>query len=344
MEAIRLGLPTVALVLAYLVGINVLGARLGRGQKDARDYFLGNHAMPWGAVLRLDRRDRDVGADVSLGAGRRLHERLHVPAARLRLRRRPVRRRGVASSGLFPQGDPHGLRAARGAIRAAGAPHHVLLFMGTRVLAAAVRLAVPAIPIAILLRIPVWTAILALAAGTALYTLARRNQGRHLDRPDPGLSLSVRSGRGARPSARPGARRAFGRVRRPRRRGKSRPPLRLRSRPRAALHVLVRASRRRVSHDGEPRRRSADRAAAARLPRPARRAEGARRERLRRARPDGALHDDRRAALRALRGPPASTLPTRSSRLSSSATCRRCSRPTSSRGSSRRRCAPSPRP
>ena len=46
-----------------------------------------------------------------------------------------------------------------------------LLFMVTRVLAAAVRLAVPAIPIALILGIPVWAAILLLAAGTALYTL-----------------------------------------------------------------------------------------------------------------------------------------------------------------------------
>ena len=32
-------------------GINVLGAWIGRGQKDAREYFLGSHAMPWWAVM-----------------------------------------------------------------------------------------------------------------------------------------------------------------------------------------------------------------------------------------------------------------------------------------------------
>ena len=51
MESLRLALPTLALILVYLVGINVLGAYLGRGQKDARDYFLGSHAMPWWAVM-----------------------------------------------------------------------------------------------------------------------------------------------------------------------------------------------------------------------------------------------------------------------------------------------------
>ncbi|MGZ6988100.1 MAG: sodium:solute symporter family transporter [Thermoanaerobaculia bacterium] len=45
-----------------------------------------------------------------------------------------------------------------------------LIFMVTRVMAASVRLAVPAIPIALILGIPVWTAILILAAATALYT------------------------------------------------------------------------------------------------------------------------------------------------------------------------------
>ena len=29
----------------------MLGAWLGRGQKDAKDYFLGGHAMPWWAVM-----------------------------------------------------------------------------------------------------------------------------------------------------------------------------------------------------------------------------------------------------------------------------------------------------
>jgi Na+/proline symporter len=51
MESVRLGVPTVVAIVVYLVGINVLGAFLGRGQKDARDYFLGSHAMPWWAVM-----------------------------------------------------------------------------------------------------------------------------------------------------------------------------------------------------------------------------------------------------------------------------------------------------
>src|SRR6201993_1973134 len=51
MESFRLGLPALILIVAYLAAINLLGAWIGRRQKDARDYFLGSHAMPWWAVL-----------------------------------------------------------------------------------------------------------------------------------------------------------------------------------------------------------------------------------------------------------------------------------------------------
>ena len=51
METLRIGLPALVLIAVYLAGINVLGAWIGRGQKDARDYFLGSHAMPWWAVM-----------------------------------------------------------------------------------------------------------------------------------------------------------------------------------------------------------------------------------------------------------------------------------------------------
>src|SRR6266508_3887416 len=51
MESFRLGVPALLLIVAYLAAINVLGAWIGRRQKDARDYFLGSHALPWWAVL-----------------------------------------------------------------------------------------------------------------------------------------------------------------------------------------------------------------------------------------------------------------------------------------------------
>src|SRR5215467_12246985 len=50
-ESLRIAGPALALVVLYLAGINALGAYLGRGQRDFRDYFLGSHAMPWWAVM-----------------------------------------------------------------------------------------------------------------------------------------------------------------------------------------------------------------------------------------------------------------------------------------------------
>src|SRR5512139_2785382 len=51
MELLRVGLPALVAIAIYLAGIDLLGAWLGRGQRDAGDYFLGRHAMPWWAVM-----------------------------------------------------------------------------------------------------------------------------------------------------------------------------------------------------------------------------------------------------------------------------------------------------
>jgi len=40
-----------AVVVLYLAGTTALGIRLGRSQRDARDYFIADHAIPWWAVL-----------------------------------------------------------------------------------------------------------------------------------------------------------------------------------------------------------------------------------------------------------------------------------------------------
>ena len=40
-----------AVLLAYLVGTTALGMWLGRNQKDARDYFVADRAIPWWAIL-----------------------------------------------------------------------------------------------------------------------------------------------------------------------------------------------------------------------------------------------------------------------------------------------------
>ena len=41
----------IAVVATYLVGTTALGVRLGRRQRDARDYFVASHSIPWWAIL-----------------------------------------------------------------------------------------------------------------------------------------------------------------------------------------------------------------------------------------------------------------------------------------------------
>ena len=102
MESLRVGLPTLVLILVYLAGINVLGAWLGRGQKDARDYFLGSHAMPWWAVMASIVATETSALTFLSIPGDAYRTRLHVPAARLRLRPRADRRLLSASARLLP--------------------------------------------------------------------------------------------------------------------------------------------------------------------------------------------------------------------------------------------------
>jgi SSS family solute:Na+ symporter len=171
MEALRLGLPTLVFILAYLAGINLLGAWLGRGQKNARDYFLGGHAMPWLAVL---------GSIVATETSALTF--LSVPGDAyksgytfLQLVFGYIVGRIAVALLLLPGYFQREIPTAYALLEARFGPRArrftSLLFMVTRVLAAAVRLAVPAIPIALILGIPVWAAVLLLAGGTAVYTL-----------------------------------------------------------------------------------------------------------------------------------------------------------------------------
>lgn len=46
----KLNLLDLTLIAVYVVGVTAWGAWLGRRQKDSKDYFLADHAMPWWAV------------------------------------------------------------------------------------------------------------------------------------------------------------------------------------------------------------------------------------------------------------------------------------------------------
>ncbi len=170
MDTLRIGLPTLLLIAVYLAGINALGAWIGRGQKDAREYFLGSHAMPWWAVM---------GSIVATETSALTFLSVPGDAYRtgflfLQLVFGYVVGRIAISFILLPSYFEGELSTAYALLEKRFGPlarrFTSTLFMFTRVLAASVRLAVPAIPIALLVGIPVWSAVLLLAAATALYT------------------------------------------------------------------------------------------------------------------------------------------------------------------------------
>jgi SSS family transporter len=49
--ASRFGWIDLAVVVAYLAGVTLLGLRLGRRQENASDYFVAGHRIPWWAVM-----------------------------------------------------------------------------------------------------------------------------------------------------------------------------------------------------------------------------------------------------------------------------------------------------
>ena len=170
MESLRVGLPTLVLILVYLAGINVLGAWIGRGQKDARDYFLGSHAMPWWAVMgSIVATETSALTFLSIPG-----DAYRTGFAFLQLVFGYILGRFAVSFLLLPSYFKGELATVYALLETRFGPaarrFTSLLFMLTRVMAAAVRLAVPAIPIALILGIPIWTAVVILAAATALYT------------------------------------------------------------------------------------------------------------------------------------------------------------------------------
>jgi len=167
---LRIGLPALVAVLVYLAGINLLGAWLGRGQRNAGDYFLGSHAMPWWAVMASIVATETSALTFLSVPG----DAYHSGFAFLQLTFGYLVGRVAVAFILLP-GYFRGELATAYALleRRFGVVVRrfaSLLFMVTRVMAAGVRLAVPAIPIALILGVPVWVAILVLAAATALYT------------------------------------------------------------------------------------------------------------------------------------------------------------------------------
>ncbi|MBI4545034.1 MAG: sodium/solute symporter [Gemmatimonadetes bacterium] len=159
-----------AVIAAYLAGVTAFGAWLGRRQKDARDYFLAGHAIPWWAVcFSVVATETSALTFISVPATAYtadfwilqltfgyLFGRIAVAAVLL-----PGYFRGEIATAYALLEQRFGLATRR---FAAG------IFMVTRAFADSVRIFAAAIPIALVTGLPYWQSILLTGAFTLLYT------------------------------------------------------------------------------------------------------------------------------------------------------------------------------
>ncbi|MEJ2541742.1 MAG: sodium:solute symporter, partial [Gemmatimonadota bacterium] len=159
-----------AVLLAYMAGVTVWGAWLGRGQTRASDYFLGSRSLPWWAVLLSV-----VATETSTLTF------LSIPGVSylgtltfLQITVGYLLGRIVVAAVLLP-------RYAQGRLTTA---YHLLearfgsgtrrltsgVFMGTRLLADSVRLFATAIPLALITGWPYWVSIGVIGVLTLIYT------------------------------------------------------------------------------------------------------------------------------------------------------------------------------
>jgi len=159
-----------AVLVAYMAGVTVWGAWLGRGQTRASDYFLGSRSLPWWAVLLSV-----VATETSTLTF------LSIPGVSylgtltfLQITVGYLLGRIVVAAVLLP-------RYAQGRLTTA---YHLLearfgsgtrrltsgVFMGTRLLADSVRLFATAIPLALITGWPYWVSIGVIGVLTLIYT------------------------------------------------------------------------------------------------------------------------------------------------------------------------------
>ncbi|HEU0054921.1 MAG TPA: hypothetical protein VFQ39_17165, partial [Longimicrobium sp.] len=161
---------TYAIVLLYVVAVAALGSYLGRRQKDASDYFLADHAIPWWAacfsIVATETSALTVisvpatayGADLwmlQLAAGYVLG-RMAIAAFLL-----PRYFHGELVTAYALLERRFGVVARRFAS---------LIFLVTRTLADAVRIYATAIPLALITGMPTWASILAIGVFTLVYS------------------------------------------------------------------------------------------------------------------------------------------------------------------------------
>lgn len=159
-----------AVILAYVAFVSVLGATLGRRQKDASDYFLADHSIPWwAACFSVVATETSALTVISVPATAYTGDLWMLQLATGYLIGRiliavfilPGYFRGeIATAYVLLE-----RRFGAGARRFAS-----LVFLCTRVLADGVRIFATAIPLAVIARIPVWQSIVAIGVFTLLYS------------------------------------------------------------------------------------------------------------------------------------------------------------------------------
>ena len=159
-----------ALILAYVIGVTAWGTWLGRRQRDPRDYFLADHAMPWWAIcFSIIATETSVLTFVSVPATAYTSDlwmvqltvgyligRILVAAVLL-----PGYFRGELATAyaLLERRFGVGMRRYASAV-----------FLVTRTLASSVRLFAIAIPIHLIVGLPYWQAIVVTGSLTLTYT------------------------------------------------------------------------------------------------------------------------------------------------------------------------------
>jgi SSS family transporter len=158
------------IVLAYVAFVAALGGVLGARQKDAGDYFLADHAIPWwAACFSVVATETSALTVISVPATAYTGDLWMLQLAAGYLIGRiaisvfllPRYFRGeIATAYVLLE---H--RFGNGTRRLAS-----LVFLVTRVLADGVRIFATAIPLAVIARIPVWQSIVAIGVFTLLYS------------------------------------------------------------------------------------------------------------------------------------------------------------------------------
>jgi len=163
-------LTNLIVVLAYVGAVAAVGSLLGRRQKDASDYFLADHAVPWWAACFSIVATETSALTV-----------ISVPATAyggdlwmLQLAAGYLAGRIAISIFLLPRYFQGELTTAYALLErrfGAGARRLAsMVFLVTRTLADAVRIYATAIPLALITGLPTWQSILAIGVFTLVYS------------------------------------------------------------------------------------------------------------------------------------------------------------------------------